>query len=126
MKIVNLTCREVSLATSAPKGGVIRIPPGETETRFVLEYDDSLSETVFLDDFGVEVRVESRPRVARVYPPLPDPVPDTVFIVNRKIAEFYAETRRDLVVPGAIGFDRTVGKRYMFLASQKGIDESYD
>ena len=122
MKIVNLTCREVSLATSAPEGGVIRIPPGETETRFVLEYDDSLSETVFLDDFGVEVRVESRPRVARVYPPLPD----TVFIVNRKIAEFYAETRRDLVVPGAIGFDRAVGKRYMFLASQKGIDESYD
>lgn len=126
MKIVNLTCREVSLATSAPEGGVIRIPPGETETRFVLEYDDSLSETVFLDDFGVEVRVESCPRVARVYPPLPDPVPNTMFIVNRKIAEFYAETRRDLVVPGAIGFDRTVGKRYMFLASQKGVDESYD
>jgi hypothetical protein len=126
LKIVNLTCREVSLATSAPEGGVIRIPPGETETRFVLEYDDLLSETVFLDDFGVEVRVESRPRVARVYPPLPDPVPDTVFIVNRKISEFYAETRQDLVVPGAIGFDRVVGKRYMFLASQKGIDESYD
>ena len=126
MKIVNLTCREVSLATSAPEGGVIRIPPGETETRFVLEYDDSLSEAVFLDDFGVEVRVESCPRVARVYPPLPDTVPDTVFIVNRKIAEFYAETRRDLVVPGAIGFDRGVGKRYMFLASQRGIDESYD
>lgn len=126
MKIVNLTCREVSLATSAPEGGVIRIPPGETETRFVLEYDDSLSEAVFLDDFGVEVRVESRPRVARVYPPLPDPTPDTVFIVNRKIAEFYAETRRDLVVPGAIGFDRGVGKRYLFLASQSGVDESYD
>lgn len=126
MKIVNLTCREVSLATSVPEGGVIRIPPGETETRFVLEYDDSLSEVVFLDDFGVEVRVESRPRVARVYPPLPDPVPDTLFIVNRKIAEFYVETRWDLVVPGAIGFDRGVGKRYMFLASQNGIDESYD
>lgn len=126
MKIVNLTCREVFLATSAPEGGVIRIPAGETETRFVLEYDDSLSETVFLDYFGVEVRVESRPRVARVYPPLPDPAPDTVFIVNRKIAEFYAETRRDLVVPGAIGFDRGVGKRYLFLASQNGIDESYD
>lgn len=126
MKIVNLTRREVSLATSAPEGGVIRIPPGETETRFVLEYDDSLSETVFLDDFGVEVRVESRPRVARVYPPLPDPVPDTAFIVNRKIAEFYAETRQDLVVPGAIGFDRAVGKHYKFLTSQNGIDESYD
>ena len=105
---------------------MIRIPPGETETRFVLEYDDSLSEAVFLDDFGVKVRVESRPRVARVYPPLPAPAPNTVFIVNRKIAEFYAETRRDLVVPGAIGFDRGVGKRYKFLASQNGIDESYD
>lgn len=126
MKIVNLTCREVFLATSAPEGGVIRIPAGETETRFVLEYDDSLSEAVFLDDFGVEVRVESCPRVARVYPPLPDPVPNTVFIVNRKIAEFYAETRRDLVVPGAIGFYRGVGKHYKFLASQNGIDESYD
>lgn len=126
MKIVNLTCREVFLATSAPEGGVIRIPAGETETRFVLEYDDSLSETVFLDDFGVEVRVESRPRVARVYPPLPDPAPDTVFIVNRKIAEFHAETRLDLVVPGAIVFDRGVGKHYLFLASQNGIDESYD
>lgn len=126
MKIVNLTCREVFLATSAPEGGVIRIPAGETETRFVLEYDDSLSEAVFLEDFGVEVRVESCPRVARVYPPLPAPVPDTVFIVNRKIAEFFAETRRDLVVPGAVGFDRGVGKHYKFLASQNGIDESYD
>ena len=126
MKIVNLTCREVFLATSAPEGGVIRIPAGETETRFVLEYDDSLSEAVFLEDFGVEVRVESRPRVARVYPPLPAPVPGTVFIVNRKIAEFFAETRLDLVVPGAIGFGRGVGKHYLFLASQKGIDESYD
>lgn len=126
MKIVNLTRREVFLATSAPEGGMIRIPAGETETRFVLEYDDSLSEAVFLDDFGVEVRVESRPRVARVYPPLPNPAPNTVFIVNRKIAEFFAETRRDLVVPGAIGFDRGVGKRYKFLASQNGIDESYD
>lgn len=126
MKIVNLTCREVFLATSAPEGGVIRIPAGETETRFVLEYDDSLSETVCLDDFGVEVRVESRPRVARVYPPLPAPVPNTVFIVNRKIAEFFAETRRDLVVPGAIGFERGVGKHYKFLASQNGVDESYD
>lgn len=126
MKIVNLTRREVFLATSAPEGGVIRIPAGETETRFVLEYDDSLSEAVFLEDFGVEVRVESRPRVARVYPPLPAPVPNTVFIVNRKIAEFFAETRRDLVVPGAIGFDRGVGKYYLFLASQNGIDESYD
>ena len=105
---------------------MIRIPAGKTETRFVLEYDDSFSEVVFLDDFGVEVRVESRPRVARVYPPLPAPAPDTIFIVNRKIAEFYAETRRDLVVPGAIGFERGVGKRYMFLASQNGIDESYD
>lgn len=126
MKIVNLTRREVFLATSAPEGGVIRIPAGETETRFVLEYDDSLSEAVFLDDFGVEVRVESRPRVARVYPPLPAPAPNTVFIVNRKIAEFFAETRRDLVVPGAIGFDRGIGKHYLFLASQKGVDESYD
>ena len=126
MKIVNLTCREVFLATSAPEGGVIRIPAGETETRFILEYDDSLSEAVFLDDFGVEVRVESRPRVARVYPPLPNPAPNTVFIVNRKIAEFFAETRRDLVVPGAVGFDRGIGKHYMFLASQNGIDESYD
>lgn len=105
---------------------MIRIPAGKTETRFVLEYDDSLSETVFLEDFGVEVRVESRPRVARVYPPLPDPTPDTVFIVNRKIAEFFAETRLDLVVPGAIGFDHGVGKHYKFLASQNGIDESYD
>ena len=126
MKIVNLTCREVLLATSAPEGGAIRIPAGETETRFILEYDDSLSEAVFLDDFGVEVRVESRPRVARVYPPLPNPAPNTVFIVNRKIAEFFAETRRDLVVPGAVGFDRGIGKHYMFLASQNGIDESYD
>ena len=105
---------------------MIRIPAGETETRFVLEYDDSLSEAVFLDDFGVEVRVESRPLVACVYPPLPAPEPNTVFIVNRKIAEFYAETRRDLVVPGAIGFERGVGKHYKFLASQNGIDESYD
>ena len=126
MKIVNLTRREVFLATATPEGGMIRIPPGETETRFALEYDDSLSEAVFLEDFGVEVRVESRPRVARVYPPLPAPAPDTVFIVNRKIAEFFAETRRDLVVPGAIGFDRVVGKRYLFLASQNGIDASYD
>ena len=126
MKIVNLTRREVFLATSAPEGGVIRIPAGKTETRFVLEYDDSLSETVFLEYFGVEVRVESRPLVARVYPPLPAPVPNTVFIVNRKIAEFFAETRRDLVVPGAIGFDRGVGKHHLFLASQNGIDESYD
>lgn len=126
MKIVNLTRREVFLATSAPEGGMIRIPAGETETRFVLEYDDSLSEAVFLDDFGVEVCVESCPLVARVYPPLPAPAPNTVFIVNRKIAEFFAETRRDLVVPGAIGFDRGVGKHYKFLASQNGIDESYD
>ena len=126
MKIVNLTRREVFLATSAPEGGVIRIPAGKTETRFVLEYDDSLSEAVLLDDFGVEVRVESRPLVARVYPPLPAPVPNTVFIVNRKIAEFFAETRRDLVVPGAIGFDRGIGKHYLFLASQNGVDESYD
>ena len=105
---------------------MIRIPAGKTETRFVLEYDDSLSEAVFLDDFGVEVRVESRPRVARVYPPLPAPAPNTVFIVNRKIAEFFAETRRDLVVHGAVGFDRGIGKHYKFLASQNGIDESYD
>lgn len=115
MKIVNLTPHELNFITEA---GNTTIPPSMIVARVVVERETPW--TVTID--GVDVPLY-RTRYGKITG-LPDPQPDTLYVVSSLVAAA-ARDRNDLVVPDNLVRDeqgRVVGARGLAFPETRGTD----
>ena len=107
MNIVNLTPHELNLMPKGPDGPVITIPRSGIVARCTV--DRVQVDTVTVDGISVPV---NQTRFGEVFD-LPDPQPDTIFVVSALVAQAVPERQDVFIVDDAIRDDqgRIIGAR---------------
>lgn len=97
-KLINLTDHVINLHANLGKPGrydVIKIPPSGILAK-------SKSQTRMLDQIEVKgCRVNITFNTYDI-PEIPEPVPNTLYIVSSIVAQKYGDTRNDLVIPNGL------------------------
>ena len=107
MKIMNLTPHELNLMPKGPDGPVITIPRSGIVARCTV--DRIQINTVTVDGISVPVNQTRFGEVCN----LPDPQPDTIFVVSALVAQAVPERQDVVIVDDAIRDDqgRIIGAR---------------
>ena len=107
MKVVNLTPHALNLMPGGPDGPTVTIPPsGQVARRAV---DRVQVDTVTVDGITVPVNQTQFGSVSD----LPDPQPDTIFVVSALVAQAVPERQDVFIVDDAVRDDqgRIIGAR---------------
>ena len=107
MKIVNLTPHPLNLMPEGPEGPVVTIPPSGQVARCTV--DRVQVDTVTVDGIAVSV---NRTQFGEVTG-LPDPQPDTIYIVSAMVAQAVPERSDVFIVDNAVRDEqgRIIGAR---------------
>ena len=107
MRIVNLTPHALNLMPSGPTGPVVTIPPSGQVARCAV--DRVQVDTVTVDGISVPV---NQTRFGSVSD-LPDPQPDTIFVVSALVAQAVPERQDVYIVDDAVRDEqgRIIGAR---------------
>ena len=107
MRIVNLTPHALNLMPAGPTGPVVTIPPSGQVARCAV--DRVQVDTVTVDGISVPV---NQTRFGEVSD-LPDPQPDTIFVVSALVAQAIPERQDVFIVDDAVRDEqgRIIGAR---------------
>lgn len=107
MKIINLTPHALNLMPEGPDGPVVTIPPSGQVARCTV--DRVQVDTVTMDGIAIPV---NRTQFGAVMG-LPDPQPDTIYIVSAVVAQAVPERQDVFIVDDAVRDEqgRIVGAR---------------
>jgi len=98
MKVVNLTPHALNLMPAGPTGPVVTIPPSGQVARCVVDRVQVDTVTVTVDGISVPV---NRTQFGAVTS-LPDPQPDTIFIVSSVVAQAVPDRQDVFIVDDAV------------------------
>jgi len=98
MKVVNLTPHALNLMPAGPTGPVVTIPPSGQVARCVVDRVQVDTVTVTVDGISVPV---NRTQFGAVTS-LPDPQPDTIFIVSSVVAQAVPDRPDVFIVDDAV------------------------
>jgi len=107
MKIVNLTPHPLNLMPEGPEGPVVTIPPSGQVARCTV--DRVQVDTVTVDGISVPVNQTRFGEVSS----LPDPQPDTIFVVSALVAQAVPDRQDVFIVDDAVRDEqgRIIGAR---------------
>lgn len=107
MNIVNLTPHALNLMPAGPTGTVVTIPPSGLVARCAV--DRVQVDTVTVDGISVPVNQTRFGEVSN----LPDPQPDTIFVVSALVAQAVPDRQDVFIVDDAVRDDqgRIIGAR---------------
>jgi len=107
LNIVNLTPHALNLMPAGPTGTVVTIPPSGLVARCAV--DRVQVDTVTVDGISVPV---NQTRFGEVFN-LPDPQPDTIFVVSALVAQAVPDRQDVFIVDDAVRDDqgRIIGAR---------------
>ena len=107
MKLVNLTPHALNLMIAGPTGPVVTIPPSGQVARCAVER--AQVDTVTVDGIAVPV---NQTRFGEVFD-LPDPQPDTIYIVSAVVAQAVPDRPDVFIVDDAVRDEqgRIIGAR---------------
>ena len=107
MKLVNLTPHALNLMPSGPGGPIVTIPPSGQVARCAV--DRAQVDTITVDGIPIPVNQTQFGSVSD----LPDPQPDTIFVVSALVAQAVPD-RQDVFIPDGVVRDdqgRIIGAR---------------